>query len=124
MAATPQLLPWSAQSQNDEDRQDEQKAKSCDIDMCRQNFPEELSPFEQHIGDVEHLQDPHPVVVAEVEIRHDSSSLRVANVATVEVGEDVEKTHNGQHLLVELHVSINQCSLPISFIQTFLRIRR
>lgn len=76
--------------------------------MRWEDLPEELGPFEKHIADVENLKDPDPVGIAEMEVFHDAGSLRVSNVASIEVRKDVKETHDRQHLLVELQSVVSE----------------
>ena len=101
MAAAPHLLVISLR-QTKYSCSNLQEAQDCDVDVCGQDLPEELCPLEEDVGDVEDLENPDPVSVAETQVRHDTSSLRIADVASVEVGEHIEKTDNGKHLPVKL----------------------
>lgn len=70
--------------------------------MGWEDFPEHLSPFEQHVADIEGLEDPDPVIVGKAQILFDARGLRVADVASVEIREDIENAHNGHQVPVIL----------------------
>lgn len=66
-----------------------------------------MRPLEKDVADIEGLKDPHPIVVTEMKVFHNSGGLRVANVSTVEIGQHVKKAHDGKHLLVELECGVS-----------------
>jgi hypothetical protein len=62
-----------------------QQTQRSDIDMCWKDLPEELSPFEQDVGNVEDLEDPDPIGITEVEVFHNASSSCITYVASIKV---------------------------------------
>lgn len=75
--------------------------------MRWKDFPEELGPLKENVADVERLQDPYPIVITEVQVLHDARRFCIANVPAVEIGQHIEKAHDGQHLLIELESSVS-----------------
>jgi hypothetical protein len=70
--------------------------------MSRQDLPEQLRPLEQNIADVESLEDPNPVLIAQVQVGDDSGRLRIADVASIEVRQHIQDAHDWEHMSVEL----------------------
>lgn len=54
--------------------------------MRRENLPEDGGPFETDVADVESIQDPRPLSIAETQVFLRPSSFGVADVSSVEVG--------------------------------------
>lgn len=63
--------------------------------MRRKDLPENSSPLETNIANVEGIQNPSPLRIAEVEIFLRAGRFGVADIAAVEVGENVEAADDG-----------------------------
>ena len=70
--------------------------------MSWEGLPEQLCPFKQNIADIESLEDPNPVPVAQVQVGDDSGCLGIADVASIKVGQHIQDAHDWEHMSVEL----------------------
>ena len=84
-----------------------QETQRSNVNVRWQNFPEKLGPFKEHIGDVEDLKDPDPVIITKMKVLHYASSFCVSDIASIEIRKYVKEADDGQHLLVELQTLVS-----------------
>jgi hypothetical protein len=75
-------------------------------------LPHKLSPLKKHIGDVKRVEYPSPLGITESKVGLSTSGLRVSNVATIQIGEEIEDTDNGKDPPVELKTQISRYTGP------------
>lgn len=66
------------------------QAEQAHVYVCWEDLPEENSPFHASVDQIERVQHPRPLRVAQAKIRLRPSGLRIADVATVEVRDQVQ----------------------------------
>lgn len=68
--------------------------------MSRQELPHERGPFEAHVANVECVQNPASLIAVKAEVVLRSGYPCVADVAAVQIGENVQTAHYGMELVV------------------------
>lgn len=75
--------------------------------MCREDFPKHGCPFKENVSDVKRVKYPSPLRGVEIEIMLCPGGFGVANITTVEIGEDIETADDGQDSAIELYTSVS-----------------
>lgn len=75
--------------------------------MRREYLPEHSLPFKQDIREIKRIENPRPVIGAQVQGFLGAGGLGVADVAAIEVREDVETADDGHDATVKLLISVS-----------------
>lgn len=63
--------------------------------VCGEDLPKDCGPFEENIANVKGIQDPRPLVIAQVEVFLETSRLCITNIACCEFRQSVQSSQVG-----------------------------
>jgi hypothetical protein len=78
------------------------------VDVCREDFPKNRSPFEKNVANVKGVQDPGPLIIGQVEVFLETSRLCITNIAYYQFRQSVQSsTVGGKFILTPVQIRQN-----------------